>query len=219
MDMVEEQHILAFGRIAAFNCSQTQSPNRLNYVYLEVEVQYDHCDHYLEECQLKTDIDEFKALPEQAKKPRNNLKDGSLHTEEKTTGRTPLHNHEILKRTHVKKKLNESDGRSDPAHAQRIHSKWKEKVVGVHIREELYGIGSLNDVRLLQSSLEGIESPHQAEAKRVVEQESMNKTTEKNKEQVLNLARQPSAFRSSRESSPTEYTESNGEDEYINSTP
>ncbi|WMV19185.1 hypothetical protein MTR67_012570 [Solanum verrucosum] len=93
---------------------------------------------------------------------------------------------------------------------------WKEKVVGGTHKGRCYGLESRNDVRRLQSGLEGIGSSCQAEAldgvqiaamsaqiaqltsvleeserRRVAEQQSMSKTVQQIKEQVINLARRP----------------------------
>lgn len=67
------------------------------------------------------DTDESKVLSKQVKKSRNNFRDSSLRTRgTKSVGTssremkrvlecTPPRDHEIFKRIHVKKKLNESD--------------------------------------------------------------------------------------------------------------
>ncbi|WMV33912.1 hypothetical protein MTR67_027297 [Solanum verrucosum] len=91
---------------------------------------------------------------------------------------------------------------------------WKEKVVGGTHKGRVYGVGSRNNVRQLQSGLEGIGSSSQAEEldsvqivamsdqiakltatlaeserRRVAEQESMSKTVQQIQKQVMNLAR------------------------------
>ncbi|WMV46548.1 hypothetical protein MTR67_039933 [Solanum verrucosum] len=109
---------------------------------------------------------------------------------------------------------------------------WTEKVVGRTHKGRVYGLGSQNDVRRLQSGLEGIGSPRQAKAldgiqiaamsaqiaqltsalaeserRRVAEQQSMSATVQEIKEQVLNLARRPTT------SSPAEDTADESEEE------
>ncbi|KAG5571625.1 hypothetical protein H5410_061391 [Solanum commersonii] len=93
---------------------------------------------------------------------------------------------------------------------------WKEKVVGGTHKGRVCGLRSRNDVRRLQSSLEGIGSSRQAktldgvqiaamsvqitkliaglvesERRRVAEQESMSETVQQIKEQVMNPACRP----------------------------
>jgi hypothetical protein len=117
---------------------------------------------------------------------------------------------------------------------------WTEKVVGGTHKGRIYGMGSQNDVRRLQSGLHGIGSSRQAEAldsvqiaemsrkiseltralaaseeKRLAEQKRTDQTVEQIKEQVLNLARRPS--RSSRAS--TSGDDSSDDEEYIAPTP
>ncbi|WMV16814.1 hypothetical protein MTR67_010199 [Solanum verrucosum] len=125
---------------------------------------------------------------------RGSLKGGSLHTGgaktvgtiaremEKELGRTPIEP-EVFKKTHVRKKENESDPnvwveeRAERTFyvAENLDSSvqltpelstqiWKEKVVGGTHKGRCYGLGSRNDVRRLQSGLEGIRSSRQAEA-------------------------------------------------------
>ncbi|WMV09742.1 hypothetical protein MTR67_003127 [Solanum verrucosum] len=76
--------------------------------------------HVFDELCLYWNIDKFKAISKQAKKARGSLKGGSLHIRgaksvgqlqerwEKELGRTPI-KLEVFKKTHVKKKENESD--------------------------------------------------------------------------------------------------------------
>ncbi|WMV54577.1 hypothetical protein MTR67_047962 [Solanum verrucosum] len=156
-------------------------PNRNDedYVYLGVEY---------------WNTDKFKAISDQAKKARGSLKGGSLHTEsaktigtiaremEKELGRTPIEP-EVFKNTHVRKKENEADldvwleERAERTSyvAKNLDSSvqltpelstqiWKEKVVGGTHKGRCYGLDSRNDVRRLQSGLEGIGSSRQAEA-------------------------------------------------------
>ncbi|KAH0723904.1 hypothetical protein KY289_006948 [Solanum tuberosum] len=105
---------------------------------------------------------------------RGSLKGGSLHTGGAKTvgtiaremvelGHTPI-KPEVFKKTHVRKKENESD--PDVWVEERAEQTfiWKEKVVGGTHKGRCYGLGSRNDVRRLQSGLEGIGLSRQAEA-------------------------------------------------------
>ncbi|WMV33182.1 hypothetical protein MTR67_026567 [Solanum verrucosum] len=218
-------------------------------------------------------IDKFKAISDQAKMARGSLKGGSLHTGgaktvrtiaremEKELGRTPIEP-EVFKKTHVRKKENESDpdvwveervertfNDFNKYVAENLDSSvqltpelstqiWKEKVVGGTHKGKCYGLGSRNDVRRLQSGLEGIGSSHQAEAldgvqiaamsdqitkltaalaeserKRVAEQQSMSETVQQIKEQVMNLARRPTT------SAPDDTDNESDEDDYVDLTP
>ncbi|WMV57860.1 hypothetical protein MTR67_051245, partial [Solanum verrucosum] len=99
-------------------------------------------------------------------------------------------------------------------------------------------LGSRNDVRRLQSGLEGIGSSRQAEAldvvqiaamsnqiakltatlaeserRRVAEQESMSETVQQIKEQVMNLARRPTT------SAPNDTDNESDDDDYVDLTP
>ncbi|WMV32665.1 hypothetical protein MTR67_026050 [Solanum verrucosum] len=204
---------------------------------------------------------------------RGSLKGSSLHTGgaktvgtiaremEKELGRTPIEP-EVFKKTHVRKKENESD--PDVWVEERVERTfndfhkyiaknldssvqltpelstqiWKEKVVeGTH-KGKCYGLGSRNDVRRLQSGLEGIELSRQAEAldgvqiaamsdqivkltatlveskrKRVAEQQSMSETVQQIKEQVMNLTRRPTT------SAPDDTNDESDEDDYVDLTP
>ncbi|WMV46781.1 hypothetical protein MTR67_040166, partial [Solanum verrucosum] len=93
--------------------------------------------------------------------------------------RTPIEP-EVLKKTHVRKKENESnpdvwveeraertfnDFNQYVAENLELSTQiWKEKVVGGTHKGRCYGLGSRNDVRRLQSGLEVIGSSRQAEA-------------------------------------------------------
>ncbi|XP_049378012.1 uncharacterized protein LOC125842728 [Solanum stenotomum] len=133
-------------------------------------------------------------MSEQAKKARCSLKADSLHiggaksvriiTREmkKEMGLTPLVP-EVFKKTHVKRKENESDldvwvekrteqtfyvnenldssAQMTPELSSQI---WTEKVVGGTHNGRFYGRGSRNNVQRLLSGLEGIGSSRQAEA-------------------------------------------------------
>ncbi|XP_049405321.1 uncharacterized protein LOC125868812 [Solanum stenotomum] len=180
---------------------------------------------------------------------------------EKELGRTPIEP-EVFKKTHVRKKENESDPdvwveeraertfndfnkyvvenldssvQLTPELSTQI---WKEKVVGGTHKGRCYGLGSRNDVRRLQSGLEGIGSSRQAEAldgvqiaamsdqitkltaalaeserKRVAEQQSMSETVQQIKEQVMNLARRPTT------SAPDDTDDESDEDDYVDLIP
>ncbi|WMV09307.1 hypothetical protein MTR67_002692, partial [Solanum verrucosum] len=155
---------------------------------------------------------------------------------EKELGCTPIAP-EVFKKTHVRMKENESDPdvwveeRAEQTFnefqhyvAENLDSSvemthelstqiWKEKVVGGTHKGRVYGLGSRNNVRRLQSSLEEIGSSSQAKAldyvqivamsdqiakltttlaeserRRVAEQESMSKTVQQIQKQVMNLA-------------------------------
>ncbi|WMV29295.1 hypothetical protein MTR67_022680 [Solanum verrucosum] len=140
-----------------------------------------------EELGLYWNTDKFKAISEQAQKAIGSLKGGSLHTGgAKTVG--TITRYMVFKKTHVRKKENESDPdvwveeRAERTFnefhkyvAENLDSSvemtpelstqiWKEKVVGGTHKGRCYGLGSRNDVRRLQSCLEGIGSSRQAEA-------------------------------------------------------
>ncbi|WMV14717.1 hypothetical protein MTR67_008102 [Solanum verrucosum] len=186
--------------------------------------------HVFDELSQYWNTDKFKAISDQAKKARGNLKGGSLHTGgiktvgtiaremEKELGRTPIEP-EVFKKTHVRKKENEFDP-------------------DVWVEERDERTFARNDVRRLQSGLEGIGSSRQAEAldgvqiaamsdqiakltaalaelewRRVAEQESMSKTVQQFKEQVMNLARRPTT------SAPDDTDDENDEDDYVDLTP
>ncbi|KAG5614705.1 hypothetical protein H5410_014529 [Solanum commersonii] len=149
-------------------------------------------------------------------------------------GNNPLES-EVFERTYVKKKENESD--TDVWVEKRVERTF----VRGSIISTVYGRDSRNDVRRLMSGLEGIGSSCQAEAldgvsiagmlaqiakltaaleeserRRVAEQKSMSATIQQIQEQVLNLARRPTAT-----SSPAEGIDddSEEEDDYIDCTP
>ncbi|WMV57790.1 hypothetical protein MTR67_051175, partial [Solanum verrucosum] len=149
---------------------------------------------------------------------------------EKELGCTPIEP-EVFKKTHVKKKENEPD--PDVSVEERA-----ERTFGGTHKGRCYGLGSRNDVRRLQSSLEGIGSSRHAEAldgvqiavmsdqiakltaalaeserKRVPEQESMSETVQQIKEQVMNLACRPTT------SAPDDTDNKSDEDDYVDLTP
>ncbi|WMV33614.1 hypothetical protein MTR67_026999 [Solanum verrucosum] len=224
--------------------------------------------HVFDELGQYWNTNKFKAISDQAKMARGSLKGGSLHTGgaktvgtigreiEKRLGPTPIEP-EVFKKTHVRKKENESDPdvwveeRAELAFyvAENLDSSvqltpelsiqiWKEKVVrGTH-KGRCYGLSSRNDVRRLQSGLEGIGSSRQAKALdgvqiaamsdqiakltaalaeseriRVTEQQSMSETVQQIKEQVMNLARRPTT------SAPNDTDDESDEDDYVDLTP
>ncbi|WMV50904.1 hypothetical protein MTR67_044289 [Solanum verrucosum] len=178
-------------------------------------------------------IDKFKAISDQAKMARGSLKGGSLHTEgAKTVGTIAREMNDFHK--YVAKNL-DSSVQLIPELSTQI---WKEKVVGGTHKGRCYGLGSRNNVRCLQSGLEGIGSSRQAEAlndvqiaamsdqitkltaalaelerKRVAEQQSMSETVQQIKEQVMNLARRLTT------SAPDDTDDESDEDDYVDLTP
>ncbi|WMV55163.1 hypothetical protein MTR67_048548 [Solanum verrucosum] len=171
----------------------------------------------------------FKAISNQAKMARGSLKGGSLHTGgaktvgaiaremEKELGCTPIEP-EVFKKTHVRKKENESDP-----------DVWVEERA-----ERTFALAMMLDA----SGLEGIGSSRQAEAlnsvqiaamsdqiakltatlaeserKRVAEQESMSETVQQIKEQVMNLAYRPTTL------APDDTDDESDDDDYADLTP
>ncbi|KAG5628272.1 hypothetical protein H5410_013490 [Solanum commersonii] len=136
---------------------------------------------------------------------------------EKELGRT-LIEPEVFKKTHVKKKENESDPDVWVEERNEFHQ---------YVAENLDS--SQNDIRRLQSGLEGIGSSRQEEAldtqltsvlteskrRRVAEQQSMSVIVQEIKEQVLNLTRRPTT------SSLVEDTDddSDEDDDFVDRTP
>ncbi|WMV32573.1 hypothetical protein MTR67_025958 [Solanum verrucosum] len=140
----------------------------------------------------------FKAISDQAKMARGSLKGGSLHTGgAKTVGTIAREMNDFHK--YVAENL-DSSVQLAPELSTQI---WKEKVVGGTLKGRCYGLGSRNNVRRLQSDLEGIGSSRQTEAldgvqiaamsdqiakltvalaesewKRVVEKQSMSETVQ-----------------------------------------
>ncbi|WMV46034.1 hypothetical protein MTR67_039419 [Solanum verrucosum] len=229
--------------------------------------------HLFDELDQYWNTDKFKAISDQAKMARGSLKGGSLHTGgsktvgtiaremEKELGRTSIEP-EVFKKTHVRKKENESgpdvwveervERTFNGFHkyvAENLDSSvqltpelstqiWKEKVVGGTHKGRCYGLGSRNDVRRLQSGLEGIGSSRQAETldsvqiaamsnqiakltaalaeserRRVAEQKNMSETVQQIKEQVMNLARRPTT------SAPDDTDNESDENDYVDLTP
>ncbi|WMV50970.1 hypothetical protein MTR67_044355 [Solanum verrucosum] len=183
---------------------------------------------------------------------------------EKELGRTPIEP-EVFKKTHVRKKENEPDpdvwveeraertfndfhkyvAENLDSSVQLTHELstqiWKEKVVGGTHKGRCYGLGSRNDVRRLQSGLEGVGSSRQVEAldgvqiaamsdqitkltaalaeserKRVAEQQNMSETVQQIKEQVMNLARRPTT---SAPDDTDDTDDESDEDDYVDLTP
>ncbi|WMV25022.1 hypothetical protein MTR67_018407, partial [Solanum verrucosum] len=175
----------------------------------------------------------FKAISDQAKKARGSLKGGSLHTGGAKTVETIAREMNDFHQ-YIAENL-DSSVQLTPELSTQI---WKEKVVGGTHKGRYYGLGSRNDVRRLQSGLEGIGSSRQAETldgvqiaamsaqiakliaalaksdqRRVAEQESMRETVQQIKEQVMNLARRPTT------SSPDDTDDESYEDDYVEPTP
>ncbi|XP_049405214.1 uncharacterized protein LOC125868656 [Solanum stenotomum] len=134
----------------------------------------------------------FGIYPEEAQHLKKLIQDYiasfiKVGDKEKELGRTTIEP-EVFKKTHVRKKENKSDPdvwveeRAERTFndfhkyvAENLDSSvqltpelstqiWKEKVVGGTHKGRCYGLGSRNDVRRLQSGLEGIGSSRQAEA-------------------------------------------------------
>ncbi|WMV40881.1 hypothetical protein MTR67_034266 [Solanum verrucosum] len=160
-------------------------------------------------------------MSEQAKKARGSLKGDLLHTGgaktvgtitkemEKELGHT-LIGSEVFKKTHLKKKENESD--PDvwvEESAERTFNEFhQESGRGTH-KGRVYGLGSRNNVRRFQSGLQ------ESERRRKAEPQSMSATVQEIKEQVLNLARRPTT------SSLVEDTDddSDEDDDFVDRTP
>ncbi|WMV09412.1 hypothetical protein MTR67_002797 [Solanum verrucosum] len=185
--------------------------------------------------------DKLKAISVQAKKARGSLKEGSLHNRgaktvgtiaremEKELGCTPIEP-EVFKKTHDRKKENESDpdvwveeraeqtfndfhqyvienlDRSVQLSPELSPQIFKEKVVGGTPKGRFYGLGYKNDVRRFLSCLEAALAV--SEQRRVAEQESMTETVQQIKEQVMNLARRPTT------SAPDDTDDESDEDDY-----
>ncbi|KAG5576624.1 hypothetical protein H5410_056758 [Solanum commersonii] len=91
-------------------------------------------------------------MSEQAKKARDSLNGGSLHTRGAKTVGT------ITREMYVAENLDSLVQMTLELSTQI----WTEKVVGGTHKGRVYGLGSRNDVRRLQSSLQGIGSSRQA---------------------------------------------------------
>ncbi|WMV49727.1 hypothetical protein MTR67_043112 [Solanum verrucosum] len=182
---------------------------------------------------------------------RDSLKGGSLHTEgaktvgtiaremEKELGRTPIEP-EVFKKTHVRKKEDESN--PDVWVEERVERTFNDfhKYVAENLDSSVQLTPELSTQIWKEkvSGLEGIGSSHQAEAldgvqiaamsdqiakltttlaeserKIVAEQESMSETVQQIKEQVINLARRPTT------SAPDNTDDESDEDDYVDLTP
>ncbi|WMV24187.1 hypothetical protein MTR67_017572 [Solanum verrucosum] len=189
--------------------------------------------HVFDELGQYWNTNKFKAISDQAKKARDSLKGGSLHTRgAKMVGTIAREMNDFHQ--YVAENL-DSSVQLTPELSTQI---WKEKVVeGTH-KGRVYGLGSRNDVRRLQLGLEGIGSSRQAEAldgvqivamsdqiakltvtlaeserRRVAEQESVSETVQQIKEQVMNLAHQLTT------SAPDDINDESDEDDYVDPTP
>ncbi|WMV25878.1 hypothetical protein MTR67_019263 [Solanum verrucosum] len=115
--------------------------------------------HVIDELGLYWNTYKFNAISEQAKEARGSLKGGSFHTEgAKTVGTITREMNEFYQ--YVAENLDISVEMTPELFTQI----WKEKVVGGTHKGRCYGLGSRNDVRRLQSGLEGNGSSRQAEA-------------------------------------------------------
>ncbi|WMV18747.1 hypothetical protein MTR67_012132 [Solanum verrucosum] len=198
-------------------------------------------------------LDKFKAMSEQAKKDRGNLKGGSLHTGgaksvgtiarqmflfiEKRIG-THSHGTEGFKKTHVRKKENESDQNVwVEKRAERTFNEfhqyvvenlvssvemtpemstqiWKEKVVGGTHKGRVYVLGSRNDITAMSTQIARLISAlAESERNRVAQQQSMSESIQQIKEQVMNLAHRPTTL------APKDTDDDNDEDDYVDPTP
>ncbi|WMV33727.1 hypothetical protein MTR67_027112 [Solanum verrucosum] len=144
--------------------------------------------------------DKFKAMYEQAKKARDSLKGGSLHTGgAKTVGTITREMNEFHQ--YVTENL-DSSVQLTPELSTQI---WTEKVAldGVQIAAMSAQIAQLTSALA------------ESERRRVAEQQSMSATVQQIKEQVLNLAHRPTT------SSPVEDTDddSDDDDDFVDCTP
>ncbi|WMV42644.1 hypothetical protein MTR67_036029 [Solanum verrucosum] len=165
--------------------------------------------------------DKFKAISDQAKIARGSLKGDSLHTGgaktvetiaremEKELGRTPIEP-KVFKKTHVRKKENESN--PDVWVVERAERTFS----------GLEGIGSSHQVEAFDGAQIAAMSDQiakliaalaESEQRRVAEQESMSETVQQIKEQVMNLARRPTT------SAPDNTDDESDEDDYVDLTP
>ncbi|WMV33647.1 hypothetical protein MTR67_027032 [Solanum verrucosum] len=198
--------------------------------------------HIFDDLRAYWNTEKFKAISEQAKKARGILKGDSFHTGgAKTVGKItremtkelgciPIEP-EVFKKTHVKKKENESD--SDvwvEERAERAFNKfhqyivenldssvkmtlalstqiWTEKVVGGTHKGRVYGRGSQND---LTSALA------ESEQRRVAKQQNISETVQQIKEQVMNLTRRPTT---SAPEDTDDDSEEEEEEDFVDVTP
>ncbi|WMV41823.1 hypothetical protein MTR67_035208 [Solanum verrucosum] len=128
---------------------------------------------------------------------------------EKELGRTPIEL-EVFKKTHVRKKENESD--PDVWVEERAERTFSglEGIGSSRQPEALDGvqIAAMSDqITKLTTALA------ESERKRVAEQQSMSETVQQIKEQVMNLARRPTT------SAPDDTDDKSDEDDYVDLTP
>ncbi|WMV20604.1 hypothetical protein MTR67_013989 [Solanum verrucosum] len=181
--------------------------------------------HVFDELGLYWNTNKLKVISEQTKKARGSLKGGSLHTGgaktvgtiiremEKELGRTPIEP-EVFKKTHVKKKENESD-------PDVWWRKWPNELL--RLQSGLEGIGSsrqaetLDGVQIVVMSTQITQltaTLTESEQRRVAQQRSMSETVQQIKEQVMNLARRPTT------SAPEDTDDDSvDEDDYVDATP
>ncbi|WMV41884.1 hypothetical protein MTR67_035269 [Solanum verrucosum] len=179
--------------------------------------------HVFDDLRLYWNTDKFKAMSEQAKKARGSLKGGSLHTvgaeivgtitreTEKELGCTPIEP-EVFKKTHVKKKENELD--LDVWVEERAKRTFS-GVEGIGSSSQAEALDGVQIVAMSAHIAQLISALAESERRRVAEQQSMSATVQEIKEQVLNLAHQPTT------SSPTKDTDNNSEkdDDFVDRTP
>ncbi|WMV13877.1 hypothetical protein MTR67_007262 [Solanum verrucosum] len=165
--------------------------------------------------------DKFKAISNQAKKARGSLKGGSLHTRgaktvgtiaremEKELGRT-LIEPEVFKKTHVRKKENESD--PDVWVEERAERTFS-GLEGIGSSRQAEAIDGVQIVVMSDQIAKLTAALAESERRRVAEQESMSETVQQIKEQVMNLARRPTT------SAPNDTDDESDEDDYVDLTP
>ncbi|WMV33052.1 hypothetical protein MTR67_026437 [Solanum verrucosum] len=151
------------------------------------------------------------------------LKGGSLHTGgAKTVGTitremekelecTPIEP-EVFKKTHVKKKENESG--LDVWVEERAERTFS-GLQGIGSSRQAEALDGVQIAAILAQIAQLTSTLAELERRRVAEQQSMSETVQEIKEQVMNLARQPTT------SSPAEDTDddSDEDDDFVDSTP
>uniref|UniRef100_M1BVZ5 Uncharacterized protein n=1 Tax=Solanum tuberosum TaxID=4113 RepID=M1BVZ5_SOLTU len=86
-------------------------------------------------------------------------------------------------------------------------------VRGTH-KGRVYGLDSRNDIAAMSAQITKFTAAlAESERRRVAEQESMSETVQQIKEQVMNLARQPTT------SAPDDTDDESDEDDYVEPTP
>ncbi|KAG5610887.1 hypothetical protein H5410_022168 [Solanum commersonii] len=84
---------------------------------------------------------------------------------------------------------------------------------GTH-KGRVYGLGSRNDIAAMSSQINKLTATlADSERRRVAEQESMSETVQQIKEQVMNLAHQPTT------SAPDDTDDESDDDDYVEPTP